>query len=45
LDDPTVKYGILRALYADAMNRKITDLAISSEQPLLQNPFEVHRTA
>lgn len=44
LDNPTVKYGIPRALYADAMNRNMTELALAGEQTYLQNPFEVHRT-
>ena len=44
LNDPTVKYGIPRALYANYINRKLTDMAIDSENPFLQDPFEVHRT-
>lgn len=44
LDDPTVKYGIPRALYADAMNRNMTELALAGEQSYLQNPLETHRT-
>lgn len=40
--DPTMKFGLPRALYADIMNRRITDLM--KESPVLQNPFEYHRT-
>lgn len=40
--DPTMKFGLPRALYADIMNRRMTDLM--KETPILQNPFEYHRT-
>lgn len=40
--DPTMKFGLSRALYADIMNRRMTDLM--KESPVLQNPFEYHRT-
>lgn len=40
--DPTITYGLPRALYADRMNRKITDLA-KETGPLLKDPFQVHR--
>nr|DAX00753.1 MAG TPA: hypothetical protein [Bacteriophage sp.] len=30
-------------MYADRMNRRITDLAKKSVVPLLKDPFEVHR--
>ena len=40
---PTITHGMPRALYADRMNRKITDLAKESVTPLLKDPFEVHR--
>ena len=40
--DPTMKFGLPRALYADIMNRRMTDLV--KESPVLQNPFEYHRT-
>jgi hypothetical protein len=30
-------------MYADRMNRRITDLAKESVVPLLKDPFEVHR--
>lgn len=40
--DPTMKFGLPRALYADIMNRRMTDLM--KESPVLQNPFEYHRT-
>jgi hypothetical protein len=35
MDNPTLRYGLPRALYANKMNRKITDLAIASEKPFL----------
>lgn len=41
--NPTIMYGLPRAVYADRMNRKITDLAKKSIVPLLKDPFEVHR--
>lgn len=37
-----MKFGLPRALYADIMNRRMTDLM--KESPVLQNPFEYHRT-
>lgn len=40
--DPNLKFGLPRAMYADFMNRKMTDLM--KESPILQNPFEYHRT-
>lgn len=40
--DPNLKFGLPRALYADMMNRRMTDLM--KESPVLQNPFEYHRT-
>ena len=40
--DPNLKFGLPRAMYADLMNRKMTDLM--KETPILQNPFEYHRT-
>ena len=40
---PTITHGIPRAMYADRMNRKITDLAKESLTPLLKDPSEVHR--
>lgn len=40
---PTITHGIPRAMHADRMNRKITDLAKESLTPLLKDPFEVHR--
>ena len=43
-NNPTLRYGLPRALYADKMNRKITDLAIASEKPFLQDPFQFHRS-
>lgn len=41
--NPTIAYGSPRAVYADRMNRRITDLAKESVVPLLKDPFEVHR--
>lgn len=43
LSNPTIAYGLPRAMYADRMNRRITDLAKKSIVPLLKDPFEVHR--
>lgn len=40
---PTITHGMPRAMYADRMNRKITDLAKESVTPLLKDPFEAHR--
>lgn len=41
--NPTIAYGLPRAVYADRMNRRITDLAKESVVPLLKDPFQVHR--
>lgn len=41
--NPTILYGLPRAIYADRMNRRITDLAKESVVPLLKDPFEVYR--
>lgn len=41
--NPTIAYGLPRAVYADRMNRRITDLAKESVVPLLKDPSEVHR--
>lgn len=41
--NPPIAYGLPRAVYADRMNRRITDLAKESVVPLLKDPFEVHR--
>lgn len=41
--NPTIAYGLPRAVYADRVNRRITDLAKESVVPLLKDPFEVHR--
>lgn len=43
-DNLTLKYGLPRAMYANAMNRKMTNMAINAEKPYLQDPFEVHRS-
>lgn len=39
--DPTTKWGIPRAIYADRTNRKVTDLM--RQTPLLLDPQEDHR--
>lgn len=39
--DPNIKWGIPRAMAADATNRKVTDLL--KKQPLLLDPQEDHR--
>lgn len=44
LDNPVLKYGLPRALYADRTNRKLTDLAKESQTPVLVNPLEDHKT-
>lgn len=41
--NPTIAYGLPRAVYADRMNRRMTDLAKVSVTPLLKDPFQVHR--
>lgn len=41
--NPTIAYGLPRAMYVDRTNRRITDLAKESVVPLLKDPFEVHR--
>lgn len=41
--NPTTAYGLPRAVYADRMNRRMTDLAKASVTPLLKDPFQVHR--
>ena len=43
LNNPTIKYGLPRALYADLVNRKLTNMAIEAEKPFLATPVEVHR--
>lgn len=43
LSNPTISYGLPRALYADRINRRITDMAKDAIVPLLKDPFEVHR--
>ena len=42
LSNPTITYGLPRALYADRTNRKITDLAQELDA-LQKDPFQVHR--
>lgn len=39
----TIAYRLPRAVYADRMNRRMTDLAKASVTPLLKDPFQVHR--
>lgn len=41
--NPTITYGLPRALYADRINRRLTDMAKESITPLLKDPLEVHR--
>lgn len=41
---PTITHGIPRAIYADSMNRKITNLAKAAQTPFLKNTHETHRT-
>lgn len=41
--NPTIAYGLPRAVYADRTNRRMTDLAKASVTPLLKDPFQVHR--
>lgn len=41
--NPTIAYELPRAVYADRMNRRMTDLAKASVTPLLKDPFQVHR--
>ena len=41
--NPTITYGLPRALYADRINRRLTDMAKDSITPLLKDPLEVHR--
>ena len=42
-NNPTLTYGLPRALYADRMNRRMTDLAKDSTVPYLKDPLQVHR--
>lgn len=41
-NNPTLTFGVPRAMYSDRINRKMTDMM--KEDPFLKNPFEVHRT-
>lgn len=41
--NPTIAYGLPRAVYTDRMNRRMTDLAKVSVTPPLKDPFQVHR--
>lgn len=43
-NNPTLKYGLPRAMYADHVNRKLTNMAIEAEKPFLATPMEIHRT-
>ncbi len=43
INNPTLTYGLPRAVAADRFNRRITDLAKASTVPLLKDPLEVHR--
>lgn len=42
-NNPTVLYGLPRAMYADRINRKLTDMAKDSITPLLKDPMQVNR--
>lgn len=42
--NPTITFGLSRAFLADKTNRKLTNMAKATEKPLLQDPFEIHRT-
>ena len=44
LSNPTLSYGLPRALAADRANRRMTDLAIASEKPFYQDPYEKSRS-
>jgi hypothetical protein len=37
--NPTIAYGLPRAVYADRTNRRMTDLAKASVTPPLKDPF------
>lgn len=37
--NPTLKYGLSRALYGDNINRRLTQMSIDGETPYYQNPF------
>lgn len=38
-----LKYGIPRAIYADRINRKLTNIALENEKPNFHKPFQFHR--
>lgn len=42
--NPTLLYGLPRAFMADKVNRRLTDMAKASEIPLLQEPYQNHRS-
>lgn len=44
LRNPTLTYGLNRLFLGNAVNDKLTNMAIESEIPMLQDPFERHRT-
>lgn len=44
LRNPNIKYGLPRILYADLVNKKLTDMAINAEKPFLATPMTVNKT-
>ena len=44
MNNPTLRYGLPRTLYANWINKKMTNMAIENEKPFLQDPFEVRRS-
>lgn len=41
--NPTIAYGLPRAIAADSIDRRMTDLAKKSVIPLQEEPFQIHR--
>ena len=39
--NPTISYGLPRAIYADIVNRKVTDMAKAAEKPYVLNPVNL----
>ena len=42
-DNLLLKYGIPRAIYADRVNRRLTNMALDTEKPNFHKPFQFHR--
>ena len=40
LSNPTATIGLARAVYSDRVNRKMTDMAIDAEKPLIKDAFQ-----